>query len=205
MKLTSRFFVKIFCVAALFVSVTAESPVIELTHRTFDPTLAKGKTLLEFYAPWCSHCRAFASDYEQIARDLIPKGIQVARVNGHKYRMLSMRFQIRGFPTFFLVDKDKVYIHKGKNRGVEILTEFAKSGKEGKLINAGWKNPVGIYWKAVSRVLGEVERVADLVEEKKLSKRVLVGVGGSAILVLLLSFVLLISMVTKPTVRPKRD
>lgn len=159
---------------------------------------------MEFYAPWCSHCKQFASSYLEIAKELEGDHINVAKVDGHKYRVLSLRFGVIGFPSFYLVEGDNVWEFDGI-RSVEGLVAFARERKDGKLVTSGWKHPVGVYWKGVGWVLGEWERVVEMVKEKQISKSVLIGGGVVVLGIVLGSFLMVIYLVTKPNVRPKRD
>lgn len=111
--------------------------VITLDARTFDSSLRDGNVwLVEFYAPWCSHCVKFASTYEKVAKIFHSANkvietsgnrgriIKVAKVDGSGERALASRFNIRGFPSFFLVDGWTVRQYEGI-RTQEALVKFA--------------------------------------------------------------------------------
>lgn len=65
--------------------------------------------LVEFYAPWCGHCKAFAPDYVKIASILKEKGQNVvcAKVDAPEEQELIEKYDIQGFPTLKLFRKDK--------------------------------------------------------------------------------------------------
>jgi thiol:disulfide interchange protein len=47
------------------------SDVIDLSEGDFDSSIARYDTILvEFYAPWCSVCKSFESQYESAANQL---------------------------------------------------------------------------------------------------------------------------------------
>jgi len=44
------------------------SQVVELSEDSFEAALDPNKhVLVEFYAPWCGHCKKLAPDYERVA------------------------------------------------------------------------------------------------------------------------------------------
>ncbi|KAL7445251.1 hypothetical protein ACHAXM_011931 [Skeletonema potamos] len=105
--------------------------VIQLTAKNFDKNLSDGNVwLIEFYAPWCSHCTRFAPSYEVVAQKLHSdrsnnkRKVKVAKIDGAAERALSSRFSVKGFPTFFLVDGWTVREFEG-NRSQENLINFA--------------------------------------------------------------------------------
>jgi protein disulfide-isomerase-like protein len=108
---------------------------INLTKRNFDSSIGDGSVwLIEFYSPWCGHCKKFAATYENIAETLhgMNKGkeqktkIKVAKVDGSKEKALALRFSITGYPAFFLVDGWNVYEFEGRrSRSKEAMVKFA--------------------------------------------------------------------------------
>ena len=88
---------------------------IELRANNFDASVRDGSAwLVEFYAPWCGHCKRFAPTYEKVAetlhaqskadlaKDPAARTVKVAKVDGSADRALASRFNIRAYPTFFL-------------------------------------------------------------------------------------------------------
>jgi protein disulfide-isomerase-like protein len=77
-----------------------ESFVEELTADSFDEFILENPvTMVQFYAPYCGHCKAMAPDYEKAAWILDDKDIPIARVDAIAERDLAQRFGVKGFPT----------------------------------------------------------------------------------------------------------
>jgi len=57
--------------------------------------------MVEFYTPWCGHCRGFAKDYTRAAAELKNDGIVLAKVSldDPKNHPLAAQFGVQGFPT----------------------------------------------------------------------------------------------------------
>ncbi|KAK9474938.1 thioredoxin-like protein [Dipodascopsis tothii] len=95
-------------VLALVAFVCAAGNVIELTDKTFQSLVLKGgkPTLVEFYATWCGHCKNLAPVFEELADNFSSKKdqIQIAKIDGDKYRSVAKKYDIKGFPMLKLFD-----------------------------------------------------------------------------------------------------
>lgn len=131
--LVSRIFImvslKTFALAALTATAAAKSAVIDLIPSNFDDVVLKsGKpTLVEFFAPWCGHCKTLAPIYEDLASvfEHAKDKVQIAKVDADAQRDLGKRFGIKGFPTlkFFDGKSDKA-VEYNSGRDIDSLTDF---------------------------------------------------------------------------------
>lgn len=104
------------------------SAVLDLIPDNFDKIAFSGKpALVEFFAPWCGHCKTLAPVYEKLAQDFAfaKDKIAIAKVNADQEKSLGSRFGIQGFPTIKYFDgkSDKPEDYNG-GRDLESLTEF---------------------------------------------------------------------------------
>jgi len=76
--------------------------VLVLTDANFDEEIAKHDYLLvEFYAPWCGHCKKLAPEYAKAAATLaaLDPPRYLAKVDATEQKAIAERFEIKGFPT----------------------------------------------------------------------------------------------------------
>ncbi|ELR22795.1 protein disulfideisomerase domain containing protein [Acanthamoeba castellanii str. Neff] len=101
-----------------------DSDVVVLNAQNFDAQTAEGTWMIEFYAPWCGHCKTLKPTWAQLATASKGK-FNVAMVDGSAEQGLSKRFGIRGFPTIKLIRDGKLYDYNLR-RTVEDFTAFAE-------------------------------------------------------------------------------
>ena len=91
---------------------TEEGDVLVLTDDDF-PGITKefSHILIEFYAPWCGHCKKLAPVYSEVATALKEQGstLRVAKVDATENSKAAGEFGVRGYPTlFFFLNGEKI-------------------------------------------------------------------------------------------------
>ncbi|XP_065175338.1 protein disulfide-isomerase A6-like [Sycon ciliatum] len=86
----------------------AGSDVIDLTPTNFQSRVIDSEYvwIIEFYAPWCGHCKSLAPEWKKAATAL--KGIvKVGAVNADSHQSLGGQYGVRGFPTIKIFGANK--------------------------------------------------------------------------------------------------
>jgi len=126
-------------VASVLIAGVSASNVLELTPDNFDSVIGKGKPgLVEFFAPWCGHCKNLAPIYEQLADAFshVKDKVVVAKVDADGVgKPLGKKYEVTGYPTLKWFDADGTVEDYGEGRDLETLASFItrKSGIKGKI------------------------------------------------------------------------
>ena len=59
--------------------------------------------MVEFYAPWCGHCKALEPEWNQAATQMKGK-VKFAKADATENQMLAQRFGVQGYPTIKYFD-----------------------------------------------------------------------------------------------------
>lgn len=119
-----------FVLAALAaIGANAASSVLDLIPDNFDNVVLKSNkpALVEFFAPWCGHCKNLAPVYEELATDLAfaKDKVSIAKVDADAEKELGKRFGVQGFPTLKWFDgKSETPENYEGGRDLDSLKDF---------------------------------------------------------------------------------
>jgi len=85
------------------------SRVTVLDPVNFDEVVQdKSKTVfVEFYAPWCGHCKHLAPDWEKLGLAFQNEAsVVIAKVDADKHKDIATKYGVSGFPTLKFYTKD---------------------------------------------------------------------------------------------------
>ncbi|KAF8583726.1 protein disulfide isomerase [Ramaria rubella] len=113
------------------------SNVLDLTPANFDSVIGQGKpALVEFFAPWCGHCKNLAPVYEELADAYShTQDVIIAKVDADAEKELGSRFGVKGFPTLKWFGKTGTPEDYNGGRKLNELAEFVtkQSGVKSKI------------------------------------------------------------------------
>jgi len=93
------------CIFALSHCFEEENNVLILTQENFKSALSTYENVLvEFYAPWCGHCKKLEPEYAKAAGYFKDEGnkIRLAKVDATVETELAKEYEIDGFPTLLM-------------------------------------------------------------------------------------------------------
>ena len=111
------------CSRALFVG----HPV-ELAEADFERHIARCDlpVVVDFWAPWCGPCRAMAPVFERAARELEPQ-VRLAKVNSDEAQTLAARLDVRGIPTFVILEQGREVARISGAMGLTRFVEWVRA------------------------------------------------------------------------------
>lgn len=137
MEFLYAFLLSCFLAQAAYGLYDRDSDVIELTASNFNAKVLDSSALwlVEFYAPWCGHCKNLAPAWKKAATAL--KGIvKVGAVDMDEHGSLGGPYGVKGFPTIkiFGLEKSKPADYQGARYAEGIVNEALSQVK--KLVNS---------------------------------------------------------------------
>merc|ERR1712023_56151 len=143
-----------------------DAPVTVVVGTTFDEIVMDDSkdVLVEFYAPWCGHCKALAPAYDELgqlyASDELSKLVTIAKVDA---TLNDVPDEIQGFPTIklFPAGKKDAPIDYSGSRTVEDLVQFIKENGSHKAEAAAPDSAASAASEATKSVKSAASEVTD--------------------------------------------
>ena len=110
--------------------------VIDLTPSSFESKVLGDEAfwMVEFFAPWCGHCKQLAPEWAKAASELAPRGVKLGAVDCTAHESLCGKYDVKGFPTILAFGRDKTspQTYDGP-RNAEGIVSYAsgRAAKEG--------------------------------------------------------------------------
>ncbi|XP_032528665.2 protein disulfide-isomerase A6 homolog [Danaus plexippus] len=109
----------------------AHSDVVELTPNNFERLVTKSDEvwIVEFFAPWCGHCKNLVPEYSKAARAL--KGIvKVGALDADSYKEFAQKYGVTGFPTIKVFTGSKHTPYQGQRTAEAFVDAALKAAKD---------------------------------------------------------------------------
>ncbi|KAI3980693.1 hypothetical protein MKX01_025258 [Papaver californicum] len=110
-------------------AVTADDVVI-LTDENFEKQVGQDRgALVEFYAPWCGHCKKLAPEYEKLGGNFKKaKSVLIGKVDCDEHKSVCGKYGVSGYPTLQWFPQGSLEPKKYEGpRTAEALTEFVNT------------------------------------------------------------------------------
>lgn len=112
-----------------FVSALADDVVV-LTEDNFEKEVGQDRgALVEFYAPWCGHCKKLAPEYEKLGASFKKaKSVLIGKVDCDEHKSLCSKYGVQGYPTIQWFPKGSLEPKKYEGpRSAEALAEYVNN------------------------------------------------------------------------------
>merc|ERR1711990_916094 len=93
----------------------SENDVKVAVAKNFDELVTNSEkdVLIEFYAPWCGHCKSLAPKYDELGEKMAEENVEIVKMDATA-NDVPAGFDVKGFPTIFWVKKgDKPVSYNG--------------------------------------------------------------------------------------------
>ncbi|XP_015178651.1 PREDICTED: protein disulfide-isomerase [Polistes dominula] len=119
----------VYCLSYAFAKIEVDDGVLVINTENFESAIKDNDyILIEFYAPWCGHCKALAPEYAKAAKKLAESGsnIKLAKVDAIVETELAEKHSVRGYPTLKFYRRGFVIEYNGGRMADDIVNWLLK-------------------------------------------------------------------------------
>jgi len=154
--------------SSILTSTTSLAEILHLTDNNFDSVLSafpSSSSLVLFQSHDCRYCNEMRDEYENLSNDELVRDdrILVASVHGPSSPNLSLRFNIRSYPTIIYLRNGRMYEYRGEHTS-QLMRSFVLKGYENQGEGVAIPSPITLwnrmefYFKAARSELGDAAR-----------------------------------------------
>jgi len=122
-------------VAAIYGPAARKEGVVVATASSFDEEVLKhdGPVAVQFYAPWCGHCKALKPAWKKATKALSPGTIKLVVVDATTEGALARKYGVKGYPSIqiFGSNKRKPETYQGARDESSLISGLRKMAKSG--------------------------------------------------------------------------
>jgi protein disulfide-isomerase A1 len=109
------------------VALAQESNVLELTDETIKDAISSNEHIfIEFYAPWCGHCKRLIPDYEIVDAYFKEGNVKIAKIDASTHTGAAGTHGVRGFPTLKLFSHGVAKDYEGERTSMAMIQWIKK-------------------------------------------------------------------------------
>ncbi|XP_049638136.1 protein disulfide-isomerase TMX3 isoform X1 [Suncus etruscus] len=114
------------CAAAVLFGLASSKGIVEDLDDSFKDSRKSDIWLVDFYAPWCGHCKKLEPIWNEVGLEMknIGSPVKVGKMDATSYANVASEFGVRGYPTIKLLKGDLAYSYRGPRTKDDII-EFA--------------------------------------------------------------------------------
>lgn len=105
----------------------AEGEIVTLTDESFESFVRENAVVLvNFFAPWCSHCKLFEPEYKKLAELVKDEPYKLAELDTTLHRNITKRAFVSSFPTVKLYFNNSTFTYPGERTAYDLLAFVRK-------------------------------------------------------------------------------
>ncbi|DAZ97579.1 TPA: hypothetical protein N0F65_005551 [Lagenidium giganteum] len=134
-----------------------KSDVVVLTEKNFEKEVLQSSDywLVEFYAPWCGHCKQLEPEWKAAAKKL-KQHARLGAVDATVHQQLAQKYKIQGYPTIkeFGKNKKKPRDYQG-GRSRQDIIQYVKNSDVAKKLGVSGASIATVDFQTVHTLLND--------------------------------------------------